>query len=93
MTANEVLKKTVLARINGNKNHGWGIDDSAAVILAVVANEMNGKALSAEAIAAVNSMINPSQTRQAFEKQKLLAETPKGQRKPALLASLFADAK
>jgi len=92
MTANEVLKKTVLARINGNKSHGWGIDDSSEVVKAICQNEY-GKPLSADALAAINSMINPSQARQSMEKNGLLKETPKGQRKPALLASLFADSK
>ena len=77
-----VLQSAIATRINGNKDHGWGVDDSTEVILLVVANETGCEAADLEDIRPlIRSMVNPSQARQILETAKLLNETPKGSRK------------
>lgn len=80
----EVLKAAIAKQINGDKNHGWGVDDSTEVIMQVVANE-TGTSIEnlADIRPLIRSMVNPSQARQILENAKLLNEAPKGSRKVA----------
>lgn len=92
----------IKARINGDKNHGWGIDDSAEVIDAIVAKdaEMGIEALlaakkdpkswslSEEAMGLIKGMINPSQVRQKFETAGFLAESKREKKNKAEDAAL-----
>lgn len=80
MTREEAFKATVEARINGDKNHGWGVEDSLAVIVKLVENEV-GEAPDEAWQALARSVINPSAFRQRLEAKKLLNEQPKGTRK------------
>lgn len=81
MTAKEVYIKTVISRINGDKNHGWGVDDSMAVIAAIFESE-TGEKLDEEVAKWIKRVINPSQHRQLLEGEKMLnkQETKKQQR-------------
>jgi hypothetical protein len=61
-------------QIKGDKAHGWGNEDSLAVIEAVVAEDVNwheGEAktytLSDEAMKFIGIVVNPSAARQQFE--------------------------
>lgn len=76
----EMFQKTVLTQINGDKNHGWGVEDCLTVVKAIV-NDKNGKSLDDVSWAQVKSMINPSQYRQILEDQKVLNLSPKGSKK------------
>lgn len=62
------------AQIAGDKLHGWGNEDSMAVIEAIVAEDVNwheGEAktytLSDEAMKFIGIVVNPSAARQRFE--------------------------
>ena len=82
----EVAKATVLSQINGNREHGWGLDDSLSVIESVIAEDCSlaGDASkevpSEEAIALVRQFIVPSAFRQTIE-GVLLAEPEKKEKK------------
>lgn len=84
----EAFQKSVLAQINGNKDHGWGALDSLAVIKAIVKAE-TGKDLAGDAEAQVKSMVNPSQYRQILEDQKVLNESPKGSKRVKAAFNVF----
>ena len=87
MTNQEAMAGAIKARINGDKNHGWGVEDSLFVILSIVANELGaevseyqkdeGKANFADLI---KSTINPSQFRQILEGKGILAKSEKKER-------------
>ena len=68
---NEAFQKVVLNQVNNDKNHGWGIDDSMAVIEAIWKDE-NGDEMPEVAKAQIKAVINPSQFRQVLAKQKVL---------------------
>lgn len=72
----ETFQAAVAARIKGNKEHGWGNEDSLAVILALIADNAgceikeleDDKAFSG----AIRSVINPSAFRQKLESKGAL---------------------
>ncbi len=83
-----VLNQVIKSQLNGDKNHGWGADDSMAVIDAVVAKdaELSPKGtlaekytLSDEALDLVRAVVNPSAFRQILEAKKLLNPPKKGE--------------
>ncbi len=87
----DVAKSTVLSQIGDNKQHGWGIDDSLAVIESVIAEDCEiagaGTAHTAcpseEAMALIKQFINPSAFRQTIE-GKLLAEPVRRDKKASV---------
>lgn len=89
----ETFQKAVKARINGDKQHGWGVDDSLAVIVALLEDETgqaNYPAANPDLIAAFKEVINPSQFRQKMETAGFLA---KSEGKAAKVNALLADFK
>ena len=78
----EAFNQGVKDAINGNKDHGWGADDSSGVIEGLIACEMpDGHAPSPELMAYIKLLVNPSQFRQRLESKKVLNEsTNKGRR-------------
>lgn len=79
-TPKEVVQRSIKAQINGDTSHGWGVEDSLAVILAVI-EDNTGTSIEtmrkddSEFVNALKSMINPSQVRQSLETAKLLAKS------------------
>lgn len=67
------FQQAVKAQIGGDKHHGWGADDSFAVIDSLCEVEP-------EAEPFIRAVINPSAFRQVLESQKLLNEKPKDQK-------------
>lgn len=85
----DIVQKAVIARINGNPQHGWGVEDSLEVILAIVADEQGCtvkdlREASPGLVNGIKSMINPSQVRQSLETAKLLAKSEGGKRSGTL---------
>lgn len=77
--------KTELAKSNGSK---WGADESLNVIIALFIDETGEPAIAEnkELVAAIKTVINPSQFAQALEAQKMLVRSGKKERtKNALL--------
>ena len=61
----------VKAAIGDNREHGWGVEDSAEVIETLIAAEMpEGIVPSDELMKHVRKVINPSAFRQQLEKAK-----------------------
>ena len=78
MKNNEAAQAAIKARIAGNKNHGWGVEDSYAVVLAIVACETGAEPKdldSPEFGALIKQLINPSQFRQKLETANVLEKT------------------
>lgn len=79
-SVNETFLKAVKACVNGDKKHGWGVDDSLEVILALIADE-NGsevkdiKEASPDLVKHIRMVVNPSAFRQTLEGKKILDET------------------
>jgi len=71
MTSKEAAKAAVEARVAGDKNHGWGADDSMAVIAAIWESEV-GEAMPSEAAGRIREVVNPSAFRQKLESAGLL---------------------
>ena len=91
----EVAKAAVIAAIGGDKNHGWGVDDSVEVIESILAEDAslapadllaNKYTPSEEAMSLVKQFINPSAFRQILE-GKLLAEPVKKDKKASVKLS------
>lgn len=78
----EVAQGAVISQIGSNKDHGWGVDDSLAVIDIIVAEDASNAAeqggtldkytLSEEATRWIRKVINPSACRQGLESEGLL---------------------
>lgn len=71
-TPKETFQTAVKAQINGDRKHGWGVEDSLAIIIALLADETGAtaddiKKDSAEMVACIKSVINPSAFRQKLE--------------------------
>lgn len=86
----EAFEKAVIARINGDREHGWGVDDSMAVIGAVFEDE-TGEKMDAETVGKwIRLVVNPSAFRQTIEgedgKGLLNKHESRKQRKEALFA-------
>lgn len=88
MTRNETFAKAIKDRINGNKNHGWGSDDSTEVIMAMIASEV-GEKPDDEFASFVKAVVNPSQFRQALEKKGTLNKSEN--RRSGVLKSLMSE--
>ena len=71
----ETMKASVLAQIDGNRQHGWGSADSTAVIMDLIAEfapevaASNVEVISAIEIG-VKQVVNPSAFRQSLEPSK-----------------------
>ncbi len=65
--------------IGGDKDHGWGIEDSMAVIEALF-QKATGEVMTDEHREMVKSVVNPSAARQAFAKAGLLSKETKKER-------------
>lgn len=85
MAINDVFNKAVASRINGDKNHGWGVDDSLFVIEALYIDNTGEEKLDDELRKHLREVINPSQFRQKLESAKLLNETPKRAKRESLI--------
>lgn len=80
----EVAQEMVKAQIADDKNHGWGVEDSLAVIEAIVSQDAENKAeekpdlalakytVGEDAMKWIKKMVNPSAFRQELEKAKML---------------------
>ena len=88
MTTKESFQRAVAKRINGDKNHGWGIEDSLAVVVDLLTDE--GCEPTAECQCAIREVINPSQFRQKLETKGALNKQPS---KKAFVESMLADFK
>jgi len=71
MTTKESFQRAVAKAIGGDKNHGWGVEDS----MSVIKDLLNDEALEAtpECLAAIREVINPAQFHQKLSKADLLA--------------------
>ncbi len=72
----ETYQQAVKDCIGGNLDHGWGIEDSMAVIEALF-QKATGDVLSNEHREMIKSVVNPSAARQAFAKAGLLSKETK----------------
>jgi hypothetical protein len=68
------FREAVLAQIGGDKNHGWGLEDSFSVIDSLCDIEP-------EAAPFIREVINPSAFRQVLEKRELLNKAPESGRR------------
>ena len=69
----ETMKSSIDAVIGDDKNHGWGQNDSMAVVgdlLAEFAPEMDNEVRQA-VLAGINQVVNPSACRQWLESEKV----------------------
>ncbi len=75
----ETYQQAVKDCIGGNLDHGWGIEDSMAVIEALFqeATKEHGMVMTDEHREMVKSVVNPSQARQTFAKIGLLSKETK----------------
>lgn len=85
----EVFQRAVKERINGNKDHGWGVEDSLSVIIALVADNAGVEPKDLEAdpefISAIRKVVNPSAFRQTLENAEILSKAGKAKRKASNL--------
>lgn len=85
----EVFQKAVKKRINGNKDHGWGVEDSLSVIIELVADNAGVEPKDLEAdpefIEAIRNVVNPSAFRQRLENAGILNKGSKVERKASKL--------
>jgi hypothetical protein len=89
--AGEAIATAVKSRINGNRAHGWGADDSLFALRSAIAAEYDVEPSDAF-MAAIKPLVNPSQFRQVLESAKLLDKsTTPGRSKVDWLAQLKAD--
>jgi hypothetical protein len=89
MTNNEAFTAGVKATINGNKEHGWGVEDSVNVIGDILANETGADKKDLEPLLAlIKPLINPSAFRQVLESKKILNES-KGKKRNSALNDLL----
>lgn len=89
-TNNEAWQSAVKAQINGDKQHGWGQQDSIAVIQAVLCNETGSSAEDLKPLMAlIEPLVNPSAFRQKLESQGVLAKSEKKQREKNAIAGLL----
>lgn len=75
----ETYQTAVKEAIGGDMNHGWGIEDSMAVIEALF-QKATGEVMTDEHREMVKSVVNPSAARQAFAKAGLLSKETKKER-------------
>ena len=73
------FQTAVKETIGGDMNHGWGIEDSMAVIEALF-QKATGEVMTDEHREMVKSVVNPSAARQAFAKAGLLSKETKKER-------------
>jgi hypothetical protein len=89
MKAQEKFQEQIKTQINGDKNHGWGADDSVAVILAVVAEETGTDVSDLSGIIPlIKAVVNPSQFRQSLESKSILNKAASGVRASAIKSLL-----
>lgn len=87
MTNKETMQAAIKGQINGNKQHGWGVNDSYNVMLSIIANETGAEKNdidNEEFGKLIKSLINPSQFRQLLEKAGHLNETKEKKQKSAI---------
>ena len=83
------FKTFVHERIKGDKRHGWGVEDSVAIIESLIAEDApDGYAPSEDLMKLVAIVVNPSAFRQQLEKAGDLVESGKKRAKGSAWASL-----
>lgn len=97
----QVAQDAVKAQIGSNKEHGWGSNDSMAVIDVIVAEDASNSAeagetlekysLSEEASKWIKRLINPSAFRQELESSKLLNKSEGRKSKSEKLFASFTE--
>jgi hypothetical protein len=91
-TIKEQFQSAVKNAIGGDKNHGWGVEDSMEVIDTLIAENCEAiakdKGLSEELSATIKAVINPSAFRQILESKGVLSEN-KTKRKESATKSLL----
>lgn len=72
MAIKEVFQAAVKTELAKSNNSKWGADESLAVIIALFVDETGEPAIAdnAELVAAIKTVINPSQFAQALESAK-----------------------
>lgn len=89
-TLKEVCKETLLARINGDKQHGWGTQDQLEIVMTAIAHDCGGERkdyVDGELETIIREQLNGSAFRQRLVAAKLLDETVKtAKAKTGLLA-------
>jgi hypothetical protein len=85
-TPAQVLNRAIKARISSDKEHGWGIEDSLEVILALIADDSGAdvkdiKEANASFVACIREVINPSQFRQKLGTANILNKAEKRKEK------------
>lgn len=91
MKPSEKFTEIVKARIDGDMQHGWGVDDSMAVIAALWEEE-TGSPLDmgeAETGGLIKAVVNPSAFRQRLESKGKLAKPVKGEKRNSAVGSLL----
>lgn len=89
----DAYKASVEAAINGDKEHGWGKEDSMVVIAAcakVLCQSPNDETTMNEFLAAVANVVNPSAARQMFAKAGLLTKETAKERTANSFAKLWS---
>lgn len=84
-TYKEVVQKAGKQRINNDKNHGWGVDDSLSCIIELIVNETGAEEIrdNKELVSAIRELVNPSQFRQKLETAGVLNKSETKQQKTA----------
>lgn len=90
MAIKQTFQASVAKRINKDKDHGWGVEDSLAVVIDLLIDETGSEEIreNKELVAAVKEVINPSQFRQKLESAKILN---KSKTKDEKVESLLSD--
>lgn len=85
----KIAANAILARVGGDPKHGWGNEDSLAVIGEIWRAE-NGDEMPAHVRAQIARFINPSAFRQYLEKLKVLdkSDAKRGSKADALAGLL-----
>ena len=88
----QAIQNTIKARINGDKNHGWGVEDSYQCILAAIAANEGCEVKdidTAEFGKLLKPLINPSAFRQSLEIAGLLTKNAKAEKEKSALKGLM----
>jgi hypothetical protein len=82
--------QSITSAIGGDKDHGWGIDDSCEVIETLIAEDgPDGYAPSEALMSYIKRVVNPSQFRQQLESAEQLNKSVKAEKRKAGLDSLL----
>lgn len=77
MAVKDVFQATVKSELAKSNSSKWGAEESLAVIIALIVDETGAPEMAEnkELVAAIKTVINPSQFAQALESQKMLVRT------------------